>query len=224
MILKYPKKFYDFVINFIYPKYCKSCSVLLKQDNIFCQACFNNIKPVAPLDLQLTKSKKIIIFAACNYQDPVKKLITEKLYAKNTLACKQLASIIYQNTIIKNLKIDYLIPVPLHWTRFAKRGYNQSYEIAKELSKLLNVPVINILKRKKRTLYQSSLKIEDRKFNVQDAFSIKRNYKNINILKNKNIYLVDDLFTTGATIKNCSKILYSLKPESVNAIVACRVI
>ncbi|KKP24352.1 MAG: ComF family protein [candidate division TM6 bacterium GW2011_GWF2_28_16] len=221
VILKYPKKFYNFVINLIYPRYCKSCSILLKQDNIFCNTCFLKIQPVAPIDLQLNKSKKTIVFAACNYKDPVKKLITEKLYAKNTLACKQLANIIYQNTIIKNLEIDYLIPVPLHWTRFAKRGYNQSYEIAKHLSVLLNVPVLDILKRNKKTAYQSSLKLEDRVLNVKDIFSIKN--KNIN-LKNKNIYIVDDLFTTGATIKNCAKVLYQLKPESVNAIVACRVI
>ncbi len=224
MILSLPRKILKFALDFVYPKYCCSCSVLLKDDFVFCVSCFNSIKPVASLNLDITQTKKVTVFAAASYNDLFKKLITEKLYSKNTFFCKQLAYVIYKKKVIKNLDIDYLVPVPLHWTRYAKRGYNQSEVIANELSKLLNVPVANALKRNKKTKYQSQLDISLRDSNVKNAFIINNKYKQSEIFKNKKVLLVDDLFTTGATVRNCASVLYSLKPKCVDAVVACRVI
>lgn len=226
MILFFLSKFYNFVLDLIYPNFCRSCSIYLKRDDIFCKACLSKIKSVASLDLNLTAAKKVTVFAVSPYVDPLKKLVLDKFYSQSELSSKQLARLIYQKTVLKKIDFDFLVPIPLHWTRYSKRGYNQSYVISKELSKLLGIPLLNILKRNRKTSYQSTLSFEKRQENLKDVFDIKYRYKKNakDILKNKNIMIVDDLFTTGATLKNSSKFLFKFKPNSINAVVACRVI
>ena len=220
------KRVLSLVSNFFYPAFCKSCSSLIEQDFIFCLECNSKIQPIVSSFLSLTPTKKMKIFAVSAYKEPLKKIILEKSYSGNMLASKQLGQIIYKKTVIKNLDIDLLIPVPLHWTRFAKRGYNQAYVIAKELGLKLNVPVLDVLKRKKRTVYQASVSFAGRQKNVENAFCLKPEYESeiVKLLKDKNILFVDDLCTTGATLKNSARFLLKFKPKSINAVVACRVI
>lgn len=221
-------KFLNLIKNYVtrvcFPSFCRSCESLIEQDSIFCSNCYLKIKPIVSFYLKITKNKKLKIFAASNYKDPLKSLILDKFYSKNYLSSIQLAQIIYKKTLIKNLDIDFLIPIPLHWTRFSRRGYNQALIMAKELSRKLNIPVLDILKRNKKTNFQSKLSFELRQKNVKNVFTIKNKIKLEEFLKNKNILLVDDLFTTGATLKNSAKVLYKCKPKSINAVVACRVI
>ena len=223
----FTKQVLNLISNFFYPSFCKSCLSLIEQNFIFCLECDSKIKPIVSSFLPLTPTKKMKIFAVSAYKNPLKKLILEKSYAGNMLASKQLGEIIYKKTLVRNLDIDFLIPVPLHWTRFAKRGYNQAYVIAKELGLKLDVPVLDILKRKKKTVYQASISFSGRQKNVENAFCLKSEYDNKDIsllLKNKNILFVDDLCTTGATLKNSAKYLLKFKPKSINAVVSCRVI
>ena len=221
------KQVLNLISNFFYPSFCKFCSSLIEQDFIFCLECNSKIKLIVSSFLSLTPTKKMKIFAVSAYKNPLKKLILEKSYSGNILASKQLGRIIYDRTLVRNLDIDFLIPIPLHWTRFAKRGYNQAYVMAKELGLKLDVPVLDILKRKKRTVYQSSISFAGRQKNVENAFCLKSEYDNENVsllLKNKNLLFVDDLCTTGATLKNSARCLLKFKPKSINAVVACRVI
>lgn len=208
-------------LNFFYPTTCRYCNKLIQQDSIFCMSCQQKIVPVVSIFIPVTNSKSIKLFAVSDYQEPLRSLILKKTFS-DILASKQLAKLILQYCPIKNLEIDYIVPVPLHWTRYAKRGYNQSYEMAKILSKSLNIPLLNILKRNKKTLFQSSLSFDKRQENLKNAFIIKSKYKDL--IKDKNILFVDDLCTTGATLKNCARALLEYKPKSFNAVVACRVV
>jgi competence protein ComFC len=206
-----------------FPSFCRSCESLIEQDFIFCFECYSKIRPIVSFYLKITNTKNLKVFAVSDYKDPLKSLILDKLYSKNYLASIQLGQLIYKKTVIKNLDIDFLIPVPLHWTRFSKRGYNQAFIIADELSKYLDVPVLDILKRNKKTDYQSRFSLEFRQKNVENIFDIKDSQDLNFLLKDKNILLVDDLCTTGATLKNCAKVLIKYKIKSINAAVACRV-
>lgn len=99
--------------------------------------------------------------------------------------------------------IDLILPVPLHWTRRWKRGYNQSEVIAGEISKALGVPMrTDILKRTKRTKTQTKLDVQHKALNVNGAFSIASGRRNA-LLQSRHILLVDDVFTTGATMYAC---------------------
>lgn len=217
-------KNFDF-LQLLYPPHCRFCENLINEKTVFCNTCIKLIKPIATSFIHVTKKYNIKVFAISNYEEPLKSLILRKS-CSDILACKQIAQLIHKKTNIKNTLIDFIVPIPLHWTRYAWRGYNQSHEMAKILSKKLKVPILNILKRNKRTVFQSQLSPEKRSENVKNVFQIHKKYQiTLNrIIKNKNILLVDDLCTTGATLKNAARPIITKQPKSISAVVACRVI
>ncbi len=100
--------------------------------------------------------------------------------------------------------IDIIVPVPLHRARKAERGYNQAELLAKYLSEKLCIPLDNkSLIRVKATKIQNKLARHEREQNIKDAFKIKDNW----VFKEKRVLLVDDIFTTGATVNECSRIM-----------------
>lgn len=96
---------------------------------------------------------------------------------------------------------DCIIPIPISKKRFAKRGYNQAEILAKYVSKALNIPIINSLKRVKHNKSQTTLIGNSRSDNVKNAFEVSQNIEGLNIL------LFDDIVTTGSTVNECAKIL-----------------
>jgi ComF family protein len=99
---------------------------------------------------------------------------------------------------------DGIIPIPLHNIKKIERGYNQSLYIAKGVSKILGIPVLSkLIKRKKYTESQTKMNLIEREANISDAFSF-IDSKNIN---DKSFILLDDVITTGATISECGRIL-----------------
>ena len=104
---------------------------------------------------------------------------------------------------ISRWNIDVIIPVPIHYKRRVKRGYNQAELIAKELGKKLGIPVDEkYLYRISNTKPMKELDKTARKKNVEKAFKIYRN-----VVEYKKIILVDDIYTTGNTLDACAKVL-----------------
>lgn len=124
------------------------------------------------------------------------------------------------NFILKNEKLcgiiksyDIIIPVPISKKRKKQRGYNQSYLIAKELSKSLEVRLIDYcLYKFKDVIEQSKLNKEERKQNLKNVYLL----KNEEIIKDKRVLLIDDIFTTGATANECCKTLHQAKIKEVS--------
>ena len=97
--------------------------------------------------------------------------------------------------------VDSVIPVPLHWTRRWKRGYNQAEVIAREVASMLGAPVLpKVLKRVRRTGTQTKMSIEEKAANVEGAFIVR---PGVDFSKMKHVLLVDDVFTTGSTLFSC---------------------
>ncbi len=117
------------------------------------------------------------------------------------------------------MESDLLIPVPLHANREAKRGYNQSVLVAKALGSQIGIPVAEgVLTRVRDTMSQTKLNREERKKNVNEAFT----YSAYTKLDGKRVTLIDDVATTGATLEACAVVLVSNGAKSVNAFTLAR--
>jgi ComF family protein len=171
--------------------------------------------------LQITSSYTLDVYAVGAYEEPLKKFVLAKRYS-DILACYYAAQLIYERTPFGAERIDYIVPIPLHWRRYAERGYNQSHEIAKHLSRLSAVPVYNLLRRHKATAYQSVCDKEERSENVKDAFIWQIARAECKSLQGKRLLLVDDVMTTGATLTAAAKILAQAKPAALFAATLAR--
>lgn len=114
--------------------------------------------------------------------------------------------------IVKKSEIDVILPVPLHFKKYKIRGYNQSECIAQGMSIALEIPVKNAIKRNKQTESQTSKSRIQRWNNVDSIFEIVDNS-----IDGKNVLLVDDVITTGATLEAC---VQSLKTNNCNVYIA----
>lgn len=172
--------------------------------------------------MPLTATKTMQVFAVANYQEPLKSLIRAKNY-ENKIASRQLGQLIWDMTYVKNMPCDYLIPVPLHWTRYARRGFNQAEEIAQVLAQCSGKPVVHLVRRVAKTELQSKLSAHERLDNVKNVFALAKDL-DAALYRDKHLVIVDDLCTTGATARAVAKELLKLKPASVTLVVACRVV
>ena len=112
---------------------------------------------------------------------------------------------------------DIVIPVPLHWTRRFRRGYNQAEAIASGLASAMEIPVRNdILFRRKRTRTQTKLNMEEKGRNVAGAFKARK----CDPGEYRHIIIVDDVFTTGATLGECFRALRSVFLPSIRISIA----
>ncbi len=118
-----------------------------------------------------------------------------------------------------NLDDPVIVPVPLHWTRLARRGYDQAGLLAAEVSRNTGIPLcLRALGRSKRTKAQSSLELEERRGNIEGAFRL----RHAGSLRGRDIILVDDLVTTGETASACCRVLEGAEPSSITILCAGR--
>ena len=113
---------------------------------------------------------------------------------------------------------DFLIPVPLHFSRHYRRGFNQ----ARELARHIGVPAVNALRRRRATATQTDLPETERHHNVRDAFGVRRVAGKA--VKNAVVVVVDDVSTTGATLDACAVVLLSAGAKEVRALTAARAV
>ncbi|MEL7649452.1 MAG: ComF family protein [Sedimentibacter sp.] len=116
---------------------------------------------------------------------------------------------------------DLIVPVPLHRSKMRKRGFNQSKLVASYISRDFSIPMAEVLRRIRKTPKQSEMSREERRANMEDAFSLK-NEKMADLLKEKTVLLVDDVFTTGSTADECSKVLKQGGADKVYVITIAR--
>jgi len=159
--------------------------------------------------------------AIMEYRDPLKHLILTKSRS-DIVTAYDIGHLMFEYTNIRHLNFDYIVPIPLHWTRYAWRGFNQAEEMSKILAHKSGKPLVHLIKRKRSTPFQSSLASFKRADNVKDVFAI--NAHDPALYQGKHLLLVDDLMTTGSTLKEAGKTLLKLKPRSITAVVACRVL
>ncbi|MDI6728067.1 MAG: ComF family protein [Thermodesulfovibrionales bacterium] len=112
---------------------------------------------------------------------------------------------------------DGIIPVPLHHKRLHQREFNQTASMSRHLSKNLKIPLmLNVLRKTKETLPQTDVTGKERLKNVKNAFKVS------SIVEGLNLLLVDDVITTGATVRECAKALIKAGAKSVTVVALAR--
>lgn len=123
-------------------------------------------------------------------------------------AASKLGEYLAQSNIYKD--VDLVVPIPLHWMRRFKRGYNQAEVIASALARELDAPVdCRLLKRCRRTRSQARISLEERSVNVSGVFEadMQELAMTMEKLRPQHILIVDDVFTTGATLSEAQQTL-----------------
>ncbi|MFA5356208.1 MAG: ComF family protein [Candidatus Omnitrophota bacterium] len=230
--------FFNALADIIYPRVCLVCRGPLKErpsiDNLVCAGCWSNIKKNSPpfcrcCGRQLAKPVTKTIcpvcvrkpvhfdraFAPCPYEGIVKELIRAFKYRGKDYLGPTLASLMTE--FIKEYAIpvelmDMIIPVPLSNVRLREREFNQARILSENIARAFNKELSgDSLKRVKHTRNQAELEAGERLLNVKDSFAAVKK----EIIKNRNILLVDDVLTTGAT---CSEAARALKGAGANVV------
>ena len=232
-ILKIQEK----IINLIYPQTCGICGKI--NNKTICSKCNIQLKKQEKMGI-LTKEKLeenslemekhfeelMYIF---KYEGQIRELILDYKFNEKSFMYKTFVNFLLKNKkIFENIKkYDKIIPVPISKKRYKERGYNQSLLIAKEISMQISYETNNNIKlelvnncliKTKNIIEQSKLNKEDRQHNIQGVYTL----KNGSILTNKSILLIDDIYTTGSTVNECSRVLQQAKPNKIGVLVLAK--
>lgn len=211
-MIKYYITMLKTILNFLFPQKCLGCK---EKNEILCRKCFSKIDNA---DLP----KDGWIFSASNYQDKiVKKAVWLLKYGGVKRLAEPMAELINER-LWTNIKEESgsaepaLIPIPLSGKRLQQRGYNQAELIARQISQ--NV-MTGVLCKNIHTESQVSVKDKSKRLNnIKGSFIV----KNPELVKGKEIILIDDICTTGATLKEAKKVLKEAGAKKVLAAVVAR--
>ncbi len=210
------------IIDMLFPQVCGICGKLNKEG--LCKKCKINLEKLAENGIVnqslegMYFDELIYIF---KYEGLIRKVILDYKFHE-----KPHMYVCLVNFILKNKKIfeklqsyDTIIPVPISKKRMKERGYNQSLLIARKLSEDVKISLqANCLLKTRNIIEQSKLNKEQRKDNIQNVYEL----QNGEILNNKKILLIDDIYTTGSTANECAKILQQAKPEKIDVLVVAK--
>lgn len=225
-----PLKYLKFFVEFLLPPICIVCSKEIKEA-LVCNDCLNNVQlikpplcPVCGRPIDKTKTCSHCCYernldygrAFTLYIPPVDKMIHHLKYRQKTNLARffgrGMANILVSDFYLK--QAEFLIPVPLFWWKKFCRGYNQADLLAEIIGTETKIEVLNALRRIKNTKTQTKLKQEKRRENVKDAFVVTKD------IRNKKVILIDDVMTTGATIKECARMLKESGAKEVYSLVS----
>jgi competence protein ComFC len=208
------------VLSVIYcrDEVCVLCKRGIFTDNLICEECLSGIDFFNDSFRLGKDGSNLQCYSAVYYKGPVKELI-QKLKYKSDFYCGEiLGDFITKLLSCSHIKFDIITFVPMTRKALAKRGFNQSEFLARYVAKSFNKPVVKCLDKIKNTKDQIGLDREGRFKNLEGCFKI----KNGNFILSKNILLIDDVVTTGATAIHCCQELLNHGASEVTILTAAK--
>jgi ComF family protein len=209
------KTIFTSAIHLFYPHLCNGCgSDIISTGNLLCLRCINELPYTNEVAHADNHTEKIFYGRI-----PIESAFSQFYFAKETLIQNLIHQLKYKsNTAIgfylgtlmgksiseskRFANIDSIVPLPLYPDKERKRGYNQATVLCNGIASVLGLPVLNdVVCRQRFTQTQTKKRRTERWQNVEGSFVV----TNTTLLQNKNILLVDDVITTGATIEACSE-------------------
>lgn len=234
--------FFDKIADIIWPPRCFACGCDVARQGDVCGACFKGLRFITdpmcaccghPFSYHMADNS---VCAECTRDTPpFDKARSALIYNEasrtmlvpfkndNVLGAKRFAG--WCHMALGDILQDncLCIPVPLHDMRLRERGYNQAALLARHLSKLGGIPhLLDGLERTRHTPKQRDMTRTQRQKNVRGAFSVKDRHKPL--IAERHVILVDDVMTTGATIKACTLALKKAGAKKVSVVTVARVV
>lgn len=221
-------------MDWLYPPRCCNCD---RWGFVLCDECFTQIDPLSgnlchkcgyPIvgqgslceDCRLDTPPYTQMRSWTSHAGPIQKAIHALKYKRNlalgSILAEPLVGIVKKN----GWQIDLVVPIPLSKSRLKTRGYNQAALISRHLAATLNIQhSSSTVKRIRNTSTQIEMDVNKRFTNLLDAF-----YANPATLKKRNILIIDDVVTTGATMQNCAKALLKAGADNIYCLSVARAI
>lgn len=231
-------------VDIIFPEYCPGCNSRLNiTDSDLCSQCWGRVREIIAQpfcthcgktaanyeifnnrchNCQDTKSKLDFVLRVAGYESPLKDMLWQLKYSGQSRFDRFLGELAADMALARPefRDIDYVVPIPLHWIRQFRRGYNQSELMAAAMTRKLRHIGLNMqlscdLVRVRNTPPQTTLSEAKRRANLAGAFAVRPDHK----FQGKKICLLDDVTTTGTTLETAARILRRAGAKSVGALV-----
>ena len=237
--------FWRSLVDFFFPPKCPFCGVILDglSDNRPCPLCLTQVKPFGHpkcprcglgfatengedhfCSACLTEERYFTMARAIgSYEGLMKEAISRFKYHGAIRLAKPLGILLteYQDPDFPFSEFDLILAVPLHRRRLRQRGFNQATLLARRVSRTHSIPLdSDSLQRTRFTEPQTRLSGPERQKNIRGAFKVLKP----EIIAGKHILLIDDVFTTGATVQECSKVLVKGGAKRVDVLTLARVL
>lgn len=234
MLISITRDIVSGVLDLLYPPFCLICE---KPGNaILCAECIEKIDLIGktychtcgtPYEGYECKECRDRTYAfefaraAGVFDGPLREAIHKLKYGGYIMIADPLAEIMVRclpdTTLIG--KVDLVVPIPIHRSRIPERGFNQAEELARRFCNRVGLPIAtDVLIKKKKTRHQVNLSMDERGINLQGAFAVKNAAK----LAGKRVLLIDDVFTTGATLNEAATTLRESGAKQVYAYTLAR--
>jgi len=218
-------------LDLIFPPKCGYCGEITMSKQFVCKNCYNlstnkyinrcEFCGKISIDNKCSECRnKTLYYEKLIFCNEYTKEFKQKIHLYKFKDSKHyyhfFTELIYER--VKNEEFDLIIPVPISKERYRERGYNQAGLIAKKLSYLTDKPYnLGILVKIKNSKRQSMQSFKNRQISVKNVFEV----ADILEVKDKKILLVDDVFTTGATVNECSRVLKEAGVKNIKVAVIC---
>jgi ComF family protein len=206
---------------------CPSCLALPRPllSDFFCRTCHTSFLDDRTLDANghclVCRSTEVnfdTAYSYGSYEGTLRDLIHLYKYAKVESLSRPLSRLLIQ-AIPLNENFDLIQPMPMHWRKRWKRGFNQAELIAKPVASRYGLKLSANLCRKRYTAAQAGLDERQRRLNLQDSFSLRRPDE----IRGRRILLIDDVLTTGSTLRAATRVLKAAGAARVTALTLARV-
>jgi len=208
---------YESFLNFLFPPRCPLCRSYQEKRGMWCPACLSRTARLhrLPIDREMY-SVLTSVQAVGQYRGVLRKLIGELKYKQNKGSLDYIHVFLMETLRMEAFEtIDIVVPVPLYKDKQKKRGFNQAELIFRLWSETRGYFWLNALERIRPTAPQYQLHVNERRKNMKGAFVVKYG----EALTGKRILLVDDILTTGSTLRECAVVLKKAGAAEIQALV-----
>jgi competence protein ComFC len=225
------------IVDLLFPSYCINCAAATSyKDACLCGNCIEKIEllenkceicsgAIFENKCVICSGRKIYFdknITVAGYSGIVKEILHNYKFNKRKRLCKHISKLAIKEIIQYKNIIDIITSVPINRKKRFDRGFNQSELIAKDIAKKLNKVYLSCLKEKYHFKTQRKLGFRDRFLNILDRYEVQNAKRNKKYIQDKKVLIIDDVFTTGATINECARILKSFGADRVYSLTIAR--